>query len=177
MAAGLAGFSLVEVMIGMVVFGILIAALSSASIQSQRLAYGNIYANTAHTVVQGYAEQIKSIGYQTIKDALEQPDTYTIPTMALSLLGTVAGGSMEIDDPLQFGEVNQKDILVDVETDDLGNVVREKVMRLWVRPTGVKIANREAIQITLEFGWEAYGGANYQRVSSIKVVKTDVSEY
>lgn len=176
--SNLSGFSLVEVMVAMLVFSSLVGLLFSASIFSQRTAYGNIYRNSAYTIVQGYAEQIKSIGYTSIEAALDDPVNEKIPTMALSLLGTVANSDLEIDDPLIFGQSNEKQILVDVEIDENGDPTgNERVMTLWISPEGSRIPGRDAIEISLQFSWNEPGVSDRVFSDTIRIIKTDISEY
>jgi len=173
-----AGFSLVEVMIGIAIFAILAAGVASATLLTSKISYSNIYRNTAFTVAQGYGEQIKSIRYAVLQSALEDPENETIPTKSLS---ASASNSLELDDPLVFGQRTLKEIVVDIEqTGD--DSFRERIMRMWVTPNGRDLSQEtdqlKAIEVTLNFEWEIIA-AGVQRVHSdaIKIVKTDVSEF
>ncbi len=173
-----AGFSLVEVMIGIVIFSILAAGVASATLLTSKIAYSNIYRNTAFTVAQGYGEQIKSIRYAVVKDALDDPSTVRIPTKSLSL-GT--SDSMRLDDPLIFGQRTLKEIVVDIEEANDGTL-RERVMRMWFTPTGRDLSKEtdqlNAIEVTLTFEWEVIAtGITRVHQDAIKIVKTDVSEF
>ncbi|HAV11948.1 MAG TPA: hypothetical protein DCX06_00420 [Opitutae bacterium] len=171
-------FSLIEVMIGLAIFSIVAVGVASASLQASRIAYSNIYRNTAFTAAQGYAEQIKSISYFAITSALENPTLNTIPTKSLSL---GAGQTAEIDDPLRFNERSLKKIVIDVEERADGSL-NQRVMNMWITPTARDLRSApeglKAIEITLNFEWElVMSGFTKTNVDSIKLLKTDVTEY
>lgn len=172
------GFSLVEVMIAMTVFSITAAGIASSALLSGKIAYSNIYRNTAFTVAQGYGEQLKSIQYSTIESALRDPETYTIPTKGLSQTPT---GSSQFDDPLVFGQRIEKEIVIDVEELDDG-ALQQKTMTMWITTSGRNLLTEseevKAIEITLFFEWDTanFNGQNTQE-DSIRIVKTDVTEF
>lgn len=172
------GYSLLEVMIGVFVFTIVAAGVASSTTLTSRMALSNIYRNTASTIVQGYAEQIKSIRYEVIAQALEDPTNRSIPTMSLS---TADGKLSELNDPLYFGVRSKKNIVIDIEELPDGTE-RERIMELWVTPTGTDLAKSgddlEAIEITLYYEW-VLSDKSIQRSydSTIKIVKTSISEY
>lgn len=173
-----AGFSLVEVMVGTFVFSIIAAGIASSTSLCSRLAIANIYQNTATTVVQGYAEQIKSIRYEVIEDALADPSTHSIPTMSLS---STSGTLTEMNDPLIFGVRSEKNIVVDIEQLADGSE-RERIMEMWVTPTGTHLAgtgdNLDAIEITLYFEWMLSDKSITRSYdNTVKIVKTAISEF
>lgn len=67
------GFTLVEVIVGAVIFVMLLAAGSSAIVQTQKLAHSNIMHNTARTVLEGYMEQMKGLPFSHYQDVLADP--------------------------------------------------------------------------------------------------------
>lgn len=173
-----AAFSLVEVMIGITIFSIVAAGVASATLLTSKIAYSNIYRNTAFTVAQGYGEQIKSIRYALLDQALEDPANNLIPTKSLSL---GSGSTLQLDDPLIFDTRVLKNIVVDVSTDDNG-VDKERIMRMWITPSGRDLTKEsdgvKALEITLNFEWEVIAqGIVRVHEDAIKIVKTDVSEF
>ena len=172
------GYSLVEVMVGIGIFALLAGGIASSTALNSRLAISNIYRNTAYTVVQSYAEQIKSIDYVDIEAALLDPANVNIPTVSLSV---GAGAVSQLSDPLRFGVRTEKSIIIDVEQNDDGTE-RERRMQLWVTPRGVNLKGTaddlSAIEITLDFEWLLSDRSITRTyVGSFKVVKTAVSEY
>jgi prepilin-type N-terminal cleavage/methylation domain-containing protein len=175
------GYSLVEVVISVGILAIVAAGISSVTMMTSRIAYSNIYENTAYNIAQAYAEQIKSINFTSIRNALNDPVNYDIPTESL-MLGTANDtGDLKVDDPLIFGVPLEKEVVVDIEEDDSG-AFTERRMRMWVLPTGKDLNNAtdcwDAIEITLDFEWEVFDGRSLRRHSGqVKLVKTNVTEY
>lgn len=183
MSAGKArsGYSLVEVVIAVGILAILGAGISSVTMMTSRIAYSNVYENTAHSVVQAYAEQIKSINYAEIRQALDNPAEYDIPTQSLSLGASQEAGDLKLDDPLIFGVPLEKDIIVDVEKKENGDLA-ERIMKLTVLATGNDMSQSadcwDAIEVTLDFEWEYSTSRGPSTHSShVKLVKTNVTEY
>ena len=64
-----------------IVLGLLwLAGVIGLTVQSRRMAESAIRENTAATVAQGYLEQIKSVEYSALEDAIADPTTIAIPT-------------------------------------------------------------------------------------------------
>jgi len=175
------GFSLVEIIVGMVLFALLAIGIASATLQSQRLAYQNIYKNTAFTVAQGYAEQIKSLGFNDVLSALIDHNNTPIPTKSLSTLGSSQTGDLEINDPLFFGQRNEKAVLIDIKRDASGNISHYQTMKVWITPEGDFLGNQTnslgAIEISLLFEWQLDASTDRLGRQQINLVKTDISEY
>lgn len=172
------GYSLIEVIVGVGVFSILAAGIAASTSFISRTASSNIYSNTAYTVAQGYAEQIKSIQYSTIESALNNPGSNNIPTVSLSKgSGTVS----QLSDPLTFGARIKKEIIVDIEELDDGTE-RDRVMNMWFTVTGNNLSTSadalDAIEITIAFEWEVTNRASTQTYDGvIKLLKTAVTEF
>lgn len=165
-------------MISIAVFAIVAAGVSSTTMMTSRLAHENIYKNTAYMVAQSYAEQIKSIRYDVIREAFLDPVGHDIPTQSLSL-GSGAG-VQKMDDPLIFGVPVQKDIVVDIE--QRGEETHERIMRMWVTAKGRDLTTNtdcwDSIEIEIEFTWEVAGHAGLQNKDGVvRLVKTNVSEF
>lgn len=172
---------MIEVMISAGILAIVAAGISSVTLLSSRIAYSNIYENTAYNIAQAYAEQIKSINFVSIRNALNDPVNYNIPTESLMLGTSKTSADLKIDDPLIFGVSLEKDIVVDIEEGATGDSV-ERRMKMWIKPTGTDLSQAtdcwEAIEVTLDFEWEVFDGNSLARHSGqVKLVKTNVSEY
>jgi len=172
------GFSLIEVMIGTLVFALVSVGVASATLQTGRIAYSNVYRNTAFTVAQGFSEQIKSIPYIVIDNAFRDPALFEIPTKSLSF---GASGTSEIDDYLVFNERMLKEIVIDVQKQKDGTL-KERVMKMWITPKGRDLTKEndelKVIEITLEFEWElVMAGFSKMNKETLKFVKTDITEY
>ncbi|MGB0416419.1 MAG: type IV pilus modification PilV family protein [Coraliomargarita sp.] len=171
------GFSLTEVMIAVFVFSIVALGVASTTMLTSRIAISNIYRSTANSVAQGYAEQIKSISFDSVFLAFQDPTNYDIPTMSLSLQASDGDGNIQTEDPLIFGVPNRKNVLIDVEVDDEG-LETPKTMPMWFTVVGVDLTAEtncwDAMEIRLDYEWEV-GGENHR--DFIQIVKTKVSEY
>jgi len=177
------GFSLMEVMVAVFVFSIVAIGIASATMLTSRIAISNIYRSTAHATAQGYAEQLKSIDYDTIFSAIDDPTNNDIPTVGISLTSTDSSGQIQLEDPLTFGIVNEKNVVVDVDVDSNGNTTPQ-VMRMWFTVTGSDLSTTtncwDALELRLEYEWELIGSgrASGNRFSDyIQIVKTKISEY
>lgn len=173
------GFSLIEVVISAGILAIVAAGISSVTMLTSRIAYSNIYENTAYNIAQAYAEQIKSINYAAIRNALHDPVNYDIPTESLMLGTSDTSADLKINDPLIFGVALEKEIIVDIEETEEGKFV-ERRMKMWIHPTGTDLSQAtdcwEAIEVTLNFEWEVMDGRSRES-GQVKLVKTNVSEY
>lgn len=171
------GFTIVELMVAVAIFSLVAAGIASTSALISRVAVSNIYQNTAYTVAQGYAEQIKSLSYVVIQQALIDPANNDIPTLSLSM---GSGAVSELDDPLIFGQRMLKEVVVDVQQTDSGEQ-RERVMNMWFTTTGQSLLATDginAIEITLDFEWELNDRSIRRTyLGSVKIVKTAISEF
>jgi prepilin-type N-terminal cleavage/methylation domain-containing protein len=137
------GFTLVEVIMGLLVFAILATTSSVAFVQTQKLAHANVMHNTARTVLQGYVEQIKGIQYYKLLEAMDDPVSIPIPTKSISSLSE--GEEIQIDDTLLFDQENHKNILLDI-IDNGDGTFETHTMDLYVTPT----ATNRPIEINYE---------------------------
>ena len=174
------GYTLVEAILSAAVLGIVAAGVSSVTMMTSRVAYGNIYENTAYNIAQAYAEQVKSISYGTIRNALADPVAYSIPTESLTLGVSESVGDINIDDPLTFGVPMEKEVVIDIEEQPDGSL-KERTMTLWVLAQGRDLELEtncwDAVEITIDFAWEIMDGTGLTRKSGeIKLLKTSISE-
>jgi prepilin-type N-terminal cleavage/methylation domain-containing protein len=172
------GFTLVEVIVGLLVFAILATSASVAFLQTQKLAHSNVMHNTARTVLQGYVEQIKGVQYHKLLEVIGDPVTHPIPTKSISSL--TEGEEIQIDDPLLLNVENHKNILLDII--DKGNgEIESHTMDLYVTPTATNIINSagiEVLEFTFDYRYESlFKGMGTTHDGSVRFIKTSVSEF
>ena len=172
------GFTLVEVIMGLLEFSILATSASVAFVQTQKLAHSNVMHNTARTVLQGYVEQIKGVQYHKLIEVLENPETHPIPTKSISSL--TEGDEIQIDDVLSLNVENHKNILLDI-IDNGNGEFESHTMDLFVTPTATNIINSagiEVIEFTLNYRYESlFKGVGATHDGSVRFIKTSVSEF
>ena len=76
------GFTLVEMMVGLTLLGVFMTGIFGSVRLSTILAETTIYESTAANVAQGYLEQIKSLPYEDILLAVQDPSTYELQTIS-----------------------------------------------------------------------------------------------
>ena len=166
LAARHAGFTLLEVMVGMCCFMMVALGVSAGVLQAQRLGQLNVLRTTAYTVAQGYMEQMLSINPADLEAASEPWVTNRppIPTESVNSLA-VNTTAIETSDPLYVSPLsaapagtnmtartdagytsdmwNNKSVMVDLVT--TGNVTTPIVMderfdvtisRAWTQVNG-----------------------------------------
>lgn len=174
----LEGFTLVEVIVGMVVFAMLATTSSVAFVQTQKLAHANIMHNTARTVLQGYVEQLKGVQYFKLLESINDPTTIPLPTKSISSIAT--GTDIQISDTLFINQENYKKVLIDLI--ERGNgVFDEHTMDLYITPTVANInstAGIEVLEFNLNYRYESlFKGINASHSGTIRFIKTSVSEF
>jgi len=175
------GFSLIEVTISSTVLALVVTGVTAVTMMTSRIAYHNIYENTAHTVAQAYGEQLKSINYAVLKQAFDDPSTYEIPTESLSLGASETSETLKEADPLIFGVPVQKDVVVDIE-DKAGGGFTERVMRMWITVNGSEMETSagcwDALEISMDYEWEVVDQTGVNRRSGrVLIVRTNVTDY
>jgi Tfp pilus assembly protein PilV len=145
------GFTLLEVMTGMMCFMVVGLGVAAGVMQAQRLSQLNILRTTAYTVAQGYMEQMLSINPANLESASEPwvSSRPPIPTESVNSL-SVNTTNIETSDPLYVSPMstvptganltprtdagytgdmwNNKSVMVDLETS--GNVTVPVVMNM-----------------------------------------------
>lgn len=146
------GMTLVETVVAMTVFSLIAAGVIGLTVQSRRMAESAIRENTAATVAQGYLEQIKSVEYSALVDAIADPTNIAVPTKT----------DQDTNDPILLNVQNQKTLVI--HTTDAGTPSR--FMRFWitVRGTDLAAAGRQALEFTVQFQWEG----NDRRIGEVK---------
>jgi len=158
--------TLAETVVGMVVFSLIAAGIIGLTLQSRRMAESAIRENIAATVTQGYLEQIKSIEYSALVDAIADPGNISIHTKT----------DQDTDDPILLNVRNQKTLVT--HTSDDGTATQ--FMRFWITPQGTDLAStgRRALTFTVLFEWES----NERKIgdissSTIRFVRSYVPTY
>lgn len=171
------GFTLVEVVVGAFIFVMLLAAGSSAVVQTQKLAHTNVMHNTARTVMEGYMEQMKGLPFGDYKDTLADPVKVPFQTKGIDSLKTAK--VIQFDDPLYAKRENKKVVLLDI--DESGGTPRPLTMDLYITPEVRDISATEGLQVfevTLTYKYDSiYSGSVKSYEGSIRFIKTAVSEY
>ena len=159
------GMTLAEIMIAMAVFSLIASGIVGLAIQSRRMAESAIRENTAATVTQGYLEQIKSIEYSALVDAIADPGNVAIGTKT----------DQDTNDPIMLNVRNQKTLVI-----NSADGTATRFMRFWITPTATNLAGtgRRAVTFTARFEWEG----NDRRVgdirtSTIRFVRSYVPTY
>ena len=147
------GFTLVEVLIAVVIFGLMAGGIIGGILQGRRMAEKNVYHITALTVAQGYLEQMKGMSYGDLSTNSDQP----IPTEL----------NYGEPDPLFLNVWTEKRIDIH-DTPDNPN----DDMRMWFRPTVEEGAFQKRIQ--LDFRWEAprSAGGTHTYEDSVRVIRS-----
>ena len=177
------GFSLVEMMIGMSILVIIAAGTISAIFVSRNLAERNIYDNTAFTVAQGYAEQVKSIEYGLLTNALDNyenskatvdgwgildNDAYLTSSLAEEVMletksidasesGIASETDFETESPLYIGAWVQRDVLIDIRNLGENNEHRLLMpMRFKIEMNNLSDTSEdvEALEVTLTYQYQ-----------------------
>ena len=172
------GFTLAEVVIGLVVFSVLATSTAVAFVQTQKLAHSNVMHNTARTVIQGYVEQIKGVQYYRLLESLNDPNNIPLPTKSVSSLAI--GDDIKIDDDLYLNQANNKEILLDILQRDDGTFDTH-TMSVLITPRVTNVFDTEGIEVlefTIEFEYQSiFSGVQATHGGMVRFIKTSVSEF
>lgn len=158
------GFSLAEIMIALMLFGIMATAFMASTSFAHKVAQSSIYESTALTVATGYIEQVKSIEYETLAACILDNST-PIPTMI----------NQGTDDPLYIGKYTSK--TVPIRMDDKGSVLQ--TMKLEVRPELSNIfsaTGEKLLTIEIHYRWTEPGSSR-QRENCIRTARSYVPTF
>lgn len=162
----------------MAILAVFATTILSAVLLGRRLAEANVYENTALTVTQGYLEQMKSMEYSDMLDCYTD-NSIPIPTKSVSAILT--GQSIEIDDPLYFGQVNQKEIMIDIRDIDTANprpITMDYEVTLTANNLDTGVAPIKALEITFDYRYlSPERGAPQWKSASIRFVKSFVPTF
>jgi prepilin-type N-terminal cleavage/methylation domain-containing protein len=141
-ASGEQGYSLVETIVAMTIFGFIALGLTQNLVLTRGIAETNIRESTAITAVSGYMEQLKSLEYEKVLTSVRD-NSVALPTVL----------SLGAPDPLYVGQWNSKDVVID---EDISGT-KQRTMRLYVRPIIEDVTasgNGTILQMTLFYAWE-----------------------
>lgn len=150
------GFTLVEMMVGLTLLGVFMTGILGSVRLSTLLAESTLYESTSINVAQGYLEQIKSLPYEDLLLAVQDPASFPLETISPSYDTTHQ--STVFDDPISIDptqQPNERTVVIDVRGDGNGTVI-EMPVRLWVsiedKNTGTDPVN--ALEIKIEYAYQ-----------------------
>lgn len=133
---------MVEMMMSLTILGMISLALGASTLQTRKSSESAVFSATAAAAVSSYLEQIKSMDYPNLVNAVMSPATNPLPT--------------QIDDAtndfLYVGQANIKSIPVDTGS----NGVNVSYVRLTITPTLTDLTattGLTAIEILLTYTW------------------------
>ncbi len=178
------GYTLVEVVLAVLIFGFMVTGISSSMIFAQKQAFSNIMDNTAFSVAQGYLEQIKSMSFEDIASSTAAPGEggIALETKSIILSETQTendASELNIDDPLFVGVSNARSIALDYES-AYGSGSAKRTLEIEFTPILNNISatsGRDIIEIRLEFTYNSiFGDGSITRTGAVQAIKTDVTE-
>lgn len=146
-----------ELMIGFIVFSILALGITATAIHNLRSSQQNIMKNTAYSVSQGFAEQIKSIPESDLLASIAEPEVVPLPTRGIA--ATAHGSAVDVDSPLYLKDPNatadgenHRQILIDLREEPSGDI-SEVYMEMWfdVDVTRLKTSRGFLIQVDFKY--------------------------
>lgn len=158
------GFTLVEILITLGLFSILASCLMAGTLQVRRIAENTIFENTALNIATGYQEQIKSMPYDDIVEAIN--------TEGKSLSSFLLDGEFH---ELQLNEFNYQEIIIRKDPD--GNPVL--IMPFWIKPVIIdqnSLNGNKALQIRIVYKWIG-PETNRERVKVLRTLRSWVETY
>lgn len=139
------GFTLVESMVSIVLFGFLSMGVAQITMVAYKISHHNVYKTSAYSVMQGYMEQIKSMDNEILAKAAVPSEgspvdaSNVLQTRSISLLSDTVSTD-KIDDWLvpntlnpgslsdSFDVINHKRVVIDVD----GDTGERQMMDIWV---------------------------------------------
>lgn len=138
------GFTMVEMIFSLIILAMITFSLGTAMIHTRKSSEAAIYQATALAAVSSYLEQIKSMDYPNLVNAIASPSTKPLPTQS----------DDNNNDYLYVGQANVKNIATDVTSG--GQTI--KTFPLTITPTLTDLnptLNINAIEIVLTYSWKA----------------------
>ncbi len=163
--SSLLGMTLVEVMVAMVILSMLSVGLLNGVLQSRKITEENIYHSAAMNATVGYLEQLKSLPYGEIRQAISDPFGSPLKTVIDSTT----------DDPIYLNTWNYKNLTINV--DENGSTIEN--MDFWVWPQVEDLAtghNQPAVAIRMAYAWRSPVTNSY-RLGNLKIVRSSVVTY
>lgn len=145
------GFTLLEMVISLFILAMISLSLGSATIQTRKSSEAAVYQATALAMATSYLEQIKSMDYPNLVNAMASPSTKPLPTQI----------DDNTNDYLYINQANTKNVAVDVT----GSGQTLKTMELTITPTltdMTPILNITATEIILTYSWKTTNSKSTQ---------------
>lgn len=157
------GFTLVEMMVGLTLLGVFMTGIFGSVRLSNVLAETNIYQLSANVAAQGYLEQIKSLPYEDVLLASQDPQNFHLDMISPEYESSSTVNI--IDDPISLSTSSmpiEKEVLIDLRNN--GTHVKMPV-KLWVtvedKNTGSSPINALEIKIKYDYKLADTLGGNW----------------
>jgi prepilin-type N-terminal cleavage/methylation domain-containing protein len=149
------GFTLVEMMVGLALLGVFMSGIFGSVRLSTILAETTIYDSTAVGVAQGYLEQIKSLPYEDLLLAVQDPATFQLETISPSY--SASQQVTVFDEPLSIdaaSQPNERTVTIDIRK-HTGTVI-QMPMRLWVTVDDLNVGSSpiHALEIKIRYAYQ-----------------------
>jgi prepilin-type N-terminal cleavage/methylation domain-containing protein len=143
------GFTLVEVMIGLILFSIMSLGLTASLIQSLKISDQVLSRSTANSVALGYAEQLMANSYTDLKEALLLGTEFSLVSASL---GDSSGSAVE--EVFSFGVEKEQSIVMDIDRES-GAVTRTMPMRFTIEALNLNTGADalSALEITINYSY------------------------
>ena len=159
------GFTLLEMMGSLFVLAMISFSLGLATIQARKSSEAAVLQATATTAVTSYLEQIKSMDYPNLINAIMSPATKPLPTQSDDVT----------NDYLYVGQANVKNVPVDVKSD--GTVIKN--IKLTITPTLTDLsatAGVTAVEILMTYTWSS-PSSKVAQSRALRAVRSYVPSY
>ncbi|WPJ98166.1 prepilin-type N-terminal cleavage/methylation domain-containing protein [Coraliomargarita algicola] len=172
-----AGFTLVEVMVGLFLFSVMSLGLAASMIQSLKISDHVLSRSTAHSIALGYAEQIMAHSYYELKEDLSLGTEFKLVAASL---GTSGSGAEE--QSFKFGVEREQIIVMDIDRESR-EATRVMPMRFTINGTSLSSGSAplSALEIVIDYSYLKSGGDESDDGSwandSVRVVKSLVDIY
>jgi prepilin-type N-terminal cleavage/methylation domain-containing protein len=149
------GFTLVEMMVGLALLGVFMSGIFGSVRLSTVLAETTIYDSTSSIVAQGYLEQIKSLPYEDLLLAVQDPANQSLKTLSPTYSSSHQASIM--DSPLSIAagsQPNERTITLDARN-NTGTVITMP-MRFWVTITDLNVGASpvNALEIKIKYAYK-----------------------
>lgn len=151
------GFSLVELLVALTLFGLMAAGLASLAIQSRRMSETIIFEDQVHRSIQNFLEEIRGIGYERIENVLEAPkDGFDLTLPDIDGAGAIVSVNIPIavvNDTERLP--NWTTINVETTTKDGDSTTLPIELRVALNSHKVLASeNTEGIEVIIQFQWQ-----------------------
>jgi len=150
------GFTLVEMMVGLALLGVFMTGIFGSVRLSSMISESTIYDSSAMVVAQSHLEQIKSLPYEDVLLASQNPSDVTLPTIN-PYYDASTNATVE-DDPITLDpnqQPNLRTVTLDVRDNGNGTEINMP-MKMWVsvvdRNTGSDPV--EALEIKIRYAYQ-----------------------